>query len=278
MSTKDYDIAVSANPVFNNVLGLTNKTFDITNVRSGYMATEDQIQQLWQDIIRLEERIDYCCRDIVYWDFRVRILDRNGMLISDFLENRATGIMRRGKNFTMEIPLPPVPKYEIERANGTFTPTNFVDNDVKKCIKNGIKEAYINDLCSIYYRGSEGQYYNMSARQNTGGLGFVSPGAGTSGSGSMTCYEVDANGVIGSVNLFRVGSGRNSDNSTAPGYTNSNTIGFNVNTHWARVEDGKVLVDVYAPIAEKTTHTEVSTYGKTYGRIYQMTVRDVTLP
>lgn len=276
MSTKDYDIAVSANPVFNNVLGLTNKTFDITNVRSGYMATEDQIQQLWQDIIRLEERIDYCCRDIVYWDFRVRILDRNGMIVSDFLENRATGIMRRGKNFTMEIPLPPVAKYEMERANGAGTASNFVDNDPKKCIKNGIKQAYINDLCSIYYRGSEGQYYDMSARQSTGGLGFVSPGAGTTGTGSMDCYEVDANGVIGSVNLFRSGSGRNSDDSIAPGYSSTN--GFEVNTHWARVENGKVFVDVSVPIAEKTSHTGITSYAKTYGRIYRMTVRDVTLP
>lgn len=278
MSTKDYDIAVSANPVFNNVLGLTNKTFDIINVRSGYMATEDQIQQLWQDIIRLEERIDYCCRDIVYWDFRVRILDRNGMVVTDFLKNRATGIMRRGKNFTMEIPLPPVPKYEMELPNGTTIPANFVDNDVKKCINNGIRRAYINDLCSIYYRGNEGQYYNMSARQEVGGLGFVSPGGGTTGSGSMSCYEVDANGVIGSVNLLRVGTGRNSDNSIAPGYSTSTTSGFDVNTHWARVENGKVLVDVYAPIAEKTNHTNVNNYVKTYGRIYQMIVRDVTLP
>lgn len=275
MSTKDYDIVVSANPVFNNVLGLTNKTFDITNIRSGYMATEDQIQQLWQDIIRLEERIDYCCRDIVYWDFRVLIFDRNGMVVSDFLENRATGIMRRGKNFTMEIPLPPVAKYEMEIANGTATPANFVDNDVKKCVKNGIGATYINDLCSIYYRGSEGQYYDMSARQSTGGLGFVSPGSGSSGSGSMSCYEVNANGVIGSVNLFRTGTGRNSDNSLAPGYSQN---GFSVNTHWARVEDGKVLVDVYAPIAEKTSHTGTANYAKTYGRIYRMTVRDVTLP
>lgn len=275
MSTKDYDIAVSANPVFNNVLGLTNKTFDITNVRSGYMATENQIQQLWQDIIRLEERIDYCCRDIVYWDFRVRVLDRNGMLITDYLKNRATGIMRRGKNFTMEIPLSPIPKYEMELPNGTATPTNFVDDDTKKCIKNGIRQAYINDLCSIYYRGNEGQYYDMSARKNTGGLGFVSPGNVSSGSGSMSCYEVDANGVIGSVNLFRAGKGQNRDNSTAPGYSGN---GFDVNTHWARVEDGKVLVDVYAPIAEKTNYTSTSTYVKTYGRIYQMIVRDVTLP
>lgn len=148
MSTKDYNVSTSANPVFNNVLGLTNKTFDITNVRSGYMATEDQIQQLWQDIIRLEERIDYCCRDIVYWDFRVEIRDKYGNLISEQLENRTTGITRRGKNFIMKLPIKAIPKYENHPINTAC-----------------VSDSSGANLCEYLWRGTTGEYYEMSDRK-----------------------------------------------------------------------------------------------------------------
>lgn len=260
-----YNLAITRNPNFNTVLGLTNTVFDRNNVRSGQMATEDQIQQLWQDIIQLEERIDYCCRDIVFWDFRVRVRDKFGNIMSDYLENRRTGIMRRGKNYIMEIPMEPVPKYEVESTGAPSIATSwFVDGNRKKCILNGYSGAYggltiINDLCSIIYRGADGEYYEMSNRKTTDYLSYTG--------NSLVCHVVDENGNEGTYNI----AGNNS--------TSNRNAYMGMNTHFAYVENGKIYVRVLYPVSnlESFNGSSAADSVKPYGRIYYLDVRDVTL-
>ena len=256
--TTTYNLSISKNPQFQTVLSLANTTFDRTNVRSGYMATEDQIQQLWQDIVRLEERIDYCCRDIVFWDFRVRINDKNGNLISDYLANRTTGIMRRGKNFTMKLPIKAVPKYESQHTFNAGSSTT--------CLADGSSRYLpINGLCSILYRGTEGEYYDMSVRKN----GYVLPGNVNIGSTStvsnppsninFTAVSVDINGNIGNY----------------PFISNNNAV---LNTHFARVdENNDIYMDVYQSVNQPVVIMRDGNPALPYGRIYYLNLRDVTL-
>lgn len=97
----------SRNPVFNSVTGLSNINYDNSNIRSGQMATEDQIRQLWIDANDLEQRIDYCCRDIVVWKSYVRVIaEGTSIVMSDWLDNVAVGTTRRGMPFTIEFALP----------------------------------------------------------------------------------------------------------------------------------------------------------------------------
>lgn len=71
------------------------------------MATEDQIRQLWIDANDLEQRIDYCCRDIVVWKSYVRVIaESTNIVVSDWLDNVAVGTTRRGMPFTIEFALP----------------------------------------------------------------------------------------------------------------------------------------------------------------------------
>lgn len=240
-----YNLAINRNPDFQTVNSLTNLVFDRNNVRSGRMATEAQIQQLWQDIIRLEERIDYCCRDIVYWDFRVRIRDKYGNVMSDFLDNRTTGIARRGKNFKMTLPIKAVPKYEVNLSGSTFS-SNYIDGDTKKCVKDGSNLTSVNGLCSLLYRGSSGQYFDMSTRKTDGGLAVGND------SSSFVARPIDVNGnEISSVNML---------NST-----------YAQNKYFASANsEGDITIDCMNPIGSigSTKH---------YGRVFYLDVRDVTL-
>lgn len=258
MSTT-YNLSISKNPQFQTVLSLANKTFDRTNVRNGYMATEDQIQQLWQDIIDLEERIDYCCRDIVFWDFRVRVRDKYGNIVSDYLQNRTTGIMRRGKNFVMTLPISAIPKYEGATAF-TSTGTN-VDGDYS-CYTPVQRSRPFHDICGLIYRGKSGEYYEMSQRKTTNGLDPNGPGA-------FSVYHVDADGNVSPYNMINTSS-TSGEGSYIPG-----------STHFAYVGENDVLyMSVYYPIPEANVRWATGSSPETrkpYGRIYQLDVRDVTL-
>ena len=238
-----YNLAISKNPNFQTVNSLTNLVFDRNNVRSGRMATENQIQQLWQDIVRLEERIDYCCRDIVFWDFRIRIRDKHGNIVTDFLENRTTGITRRGKNFVMTLPIKAIPKYELNTQTSSYSAANHIDEDVNKCFKPDYTSAdLITGLCNLLYRGTSGQYYNMSVRQT--GKFFI----GQQNQYSFFKKEVDVNGTEGTQG------------------------GFKVATHFASADtDGNISISVGEPINLWGGST------KSYGRIYYLDLRDVTL-
>lgn len=241
-----YTLAISQNPEFQTVNSLTNLVFDRNNVRSGQMATEDQIQQLWQDIIRLEERIDYCCRDIVFWDIQVQVRDRYGNVITDFLENRTTGITRRGKNFTMKFPLKAVPKYEAN-VSWVVNDPYYVNNDRTACIKNGGdggNYALIADFCSLLYRGNSGQYFDMSTRKTTTGLAVGTMG----GSDNILIREIKEDGS--EINI------------ASSGYYNKFFAEVN--------SDNDIIINSYWPI---------DTVGgtKTYGRTFKFTLWDVTL-
>ena len=127
---KRFKLAISENPSFNTVLNLTNTTFDPNNVVEGRMATEDQVQQLSQDIADLEKRNDYCCRDIVVWRSYVRVVAENtGIVISDWLDNYATGTSRRGRPFTVEFALPhDATKYLMDRSQPVSTVNYMLRN------------------------------------------------------------------------------------------------------------------------------------------------------
>lgn len=236
-----YNLAINRNPDFQTVNSLTNLVFDRNNVRSGRMATEDQIQQLWQDIIRLEERIDYCCRDIVYWDCQVQIRDKYGNIVSGYLENRTTGITRRGKNFVMTFPLKAVAKYENNFLNN-LNANNFIDNNNLLCFKNDVTDYVIKGICPLLYRGTEGQYFNMSDRKTTAGLAMFYRGNG------LTIENVTENGSI------------------QPHATSITNM-----THFASKDtNDNIFIQVNYPI-----DTVANT--KMYGRIYKFDVRDVTI-
>lgn len=99
---KTFEQDFKTNPTFNSVVGLSNTTYDNTNIRSGQMATEDQILQLHQREAALQSRINYCCRDIVVWKTYLRIVEeKTGIVVSDFFDNMATGHARRGVPFTV---------------------------------------------------------------------------------------------------------------------------------------------------------------------------------
>lgn len=249
--TTTYNLSISKNPQFQTVTGLTNQTFNRNNIVSGQMATEAQIQQLWQDIIRLEERIDYCCRDIVFWDVQVRIRDRFGNIVSDFLENRTTGITRRGKKFTMTFPLKAIPKYENETSR-PFYPGDYASDDTNRlgCIISG-RSNTIENMCGLFYRGTSGQYYEMSQRKTTSG---IIPG--TTQQGNPTQVSVYPG-------VYNVG---------LDGSENNISTSITANTHFAYADqDNTVTINVLLPI------TTSSGTKKAAGRIYRFDWRDVSL-
>lgn len=258
--TSTYNLSISKNPNFQTVNSLTNLVFDRNNVRSGNMATENEIQQLWQDIVRLEERIDYCCRDIVFWDFRVRIRNKYGDIVTDYLENRTTGITRRGKNFTMTLPIKAIPKYEAGIAPTSGSATNFVDGDTKKCILNGVQYyGAIDNLCGLIYRGASGEYYEMSVRKDTS---FLAPMTGW----AINALHVDVNGNETTASYFPQSS------------SNCNQNKFLPSQHAAYTDtDNNILINVFHPIGDSVYVSSCTTQTKPYGRIYYMDLRDVTL-
>ena len=100
---KTFEQDFKTNPTFNSIVGLSNTTYDNTNIRSGQMATEDQILQLFNDAADLKSRINYCCRDIVMWKTYIRIVEeKTGIVVSDFFDNMASGMTKRGMPFTVE--------------------------------------------------------------------------------------------------------------------------------------------------------------------------------
>lgn len=239
--TTTYSLSISKNPQFQTVTGLTNQVFDRNNIVSGQMATEAQIQQLWQDIITLEQRIDYCCRDIVYWDIQVRIRDKYGNIITDYLDNRTTGIARRGKNFTMTFPLKAVPKYEQEKSAG-IAPEYFVDGDRTACVLNGIY-TLIHNFCSLLYRGNSGQYFEMSNRKTVLGLAV----------GAYFNYTIDVKEIM------------------ADGTERDPSSGAYVNKLFAEISgQDDITIKSFWPIDSIGTE-------KTYGRVFRFDFRDVTL-
>lgn len=236
-----YNLAINRNPDFQTVNSLTNLVFDRNNVRSGRMATEDQIQQLWQDIIRLEERIDYCCRDIVYWDCQVQIRDKYGNIVSGYLENRTTGITRRGKNFIMTFPLKAVTKYE-SNTPVNISANDFIDNNRLLCFSDSPYDYIIKGICPLLYRGTEGQYFDMSARKTTEGLAMF--------------YE--------NYNLWI--EHVTEDGSIQPYSSNITNM-----THFATKDtNNDISIQVNYPI-------DTISNVKMYGRIYKFDVRDVTI-
>lgn len=241
-----YNLAINKNPNFDTVNSLTNLTFDRNNVRSGRMATEAQIQQLWQDIILLEQRIDYCCRDIVFWDFRVRIRDKQGNIISEYLDNRTTGISRRGKPYTMTLPIKAVPKYELQSTVGQIDQSYYVDGDRTSCWRPDITQGnFVAGLCQLLYRGNSGQYYDMSARKNTVHQ------IGQRHTNSFFVKTVNVNGQ------------------------EQSSINFLAGSIVARADDdGNITINSNQPIDSVTGSG--SDHGA-YGHIWYLDLRDVTL-
>lgn len=101
-------------PRYNSVTGLTNTTFNPSNIVENRMATEAQIKELYDDIIATERRADYCCRDIVLWETHTQIVRMNtnardskgnltagGVVVEPFNDNIATGYARRGLHYTV---------------------------------------------------------------------------------------------------------------------------------------------------------------------------------
>ena len=210
------------------------------------MATENQIQQLWQDIILLEQRIDYCCRDIVFWDFRVRIRDRQGNIVSEFVDNRTTGITRRGKPFTMTLPIKAVPKYELNTALGAMDQSLYVDGDTTSCFRPDITQVnFIAGLCQLLYRGNSGQYYEMSARKNS----FHQ--IGTRVSTSFYMMTVNVNGQEWS------------------------TINFSPGGMVARADDEGNITISSNQVIDSLSGT--GSDHDSYGHIFYLDIRDVTL-
>ena len=159
----------------------------------------------------------------------------------------------------------PVPKYEVEGTGGASINAEwFVDRDIKKCILNGYSGTYggltiINDLCSIIYRGSEGEYYEMSNRKTSSYLSYTGS--------SLVCHVVDENGNEGTYNIAQ------------NQYTTNRNSYMGPNTHFAYVENGKIYVRVLYPVSNLESFNGVSAANsvKPYGRIYYLDVRDVTL-
>ena len=103
------------------------------------MATEDQIAQLYRDIVRNEKRRDECCRDIFVWEARVQVVRMNtfrlnstfgyleggGVVISSFDDNVNVGIGRRGLPYTVTFPL--------TWNDGTYVKRNAASSGTSGC-------------------------------------------------------------------------------------------------------------------------------------------------
>ena len=105
--TDRYEIDFSNDPVFETVTGLTNTTFNINNIVENRMATEGQLLTIANRINDLENRINYCCNDIVIWKTYVRIItEGTSVIISDWNENVVVGTTRKNNPFTVYFGVP----------------------------------------------------------------------------------------------------------------------------------------------------------------------------
>ena len=105
--TDRYEIDFSDDPVFETVTGLTNTTFNINNVVENRMATEGQLLDIANRINDLQNRINYCCNDIVTWKTYVRVIAENSnTVMSDWDENVVVGTTRKNNPFTVYFGLP----------------------------------------------------------------------------------------------------------------------------------------------------------------------------
>lgn len=118
MAKDRYEIDFSDDPVFNTVNGLSNTTFDPSNVRSGYMATEDQILNLYNQVLSNDERLRRCCSKLVIWEAHVQVVRMNtntiddtgrltsgGVVVSPFEDNVRVGFARQGFDYVVTFPL-----------------------------------------------------------------------------------------------------------------------------------------------------------------------------
>lgn len=105
--TDRYEIDFSDDPVFETVTGLTNTTFNINNITENRMATEGQLLDIANRINDLQNRINYCCNDIVTWKTYVRVIaEGTSTVISDWDQNVVVGTTRKNNPFTVEFGLP----------------------------------------------------------------------------------------------------------------------------------------------------------------------------
>lgn len=123
--TDRYEIDFSDDPVFKTVTGLTNTTFNINNVVENRMATEGQLLNIAERINDLQNRINYCCNDIVTWKTYVRIIaEGTNTVVRDWDRYVVVGTTRKNNPFTVYfgVPLNPMlfyPNVSIWNANGS---------------------------------------------------------------------------------------------------------------------------------------------------------------
>lgn len=105
--TDRYEIDFSDDPVFETVTGLTNTTFNINNVTENRMATEGQLLDIANRINDLQNRINYCCNDIVTWKTYVRVIAENThVVVRDWDRYTVVGTTRKNNPFTVYFGLP----------------------------------------------------------------------------------------------------------------------------------------------------------------------------
>lgn len=123
--TDRYEIDFSDDPIFETVTGLTNTTFNINNIVENRMATEGQLLDIAERINDLQNRINYCCNDIVTWKTYVRIIaEGTHTVISDWDQNIVVGTTRKNNPFTVYFGVPFntrlfYPNASIYKENGT---------------------------------------------------------------------------------------------------------------------------------------------------------------
>lgn len=169
---KRFKLSLNDNPSFSSVTGLSNTTYDNSNIRSGQMATEDQIRQLWIDANDLEQRIDYCCRDIVVWKSYVRVIAENtDIVVSDWLDNVAVGTTRRGVPFTVEFALPhdSTKFFDDRSANGIAYTYGFGISANVPGEATQAQEAFTNNAIGCAYNNTTGNTY---CKYNVANNGF----------------------------------------------------------------------------------------------------------
>lgn len=185
--TDRYEIDFSDDPVFETVTGLTNTTFNINNITENRMATEGQLLDIANRINDLQNRINYCCNDIVTWKTYVRvIIERTSTVIRDWDENVVVGTTRKNNPFTVYFGLPLntekfYPNASIyERSSGiTIYPMHVkvnVTGRASLCESFLISDAMNMDIDSIIGATPEGRTRVGFATNKSGnGSGSVFP-------------------------------------------------------------------------------------------------------
>lgn len=179
---KRFKLALSDNPVFETITGLTNTTFDSNNIVGGRMATEAQIKALWEDINVLEQRVDYCCRDIVVWKTYTRIIaEDSGIVISDWLENAVMGTTRRGVPFTVEFsPTHDSSKYLDNRSSYSIYRQPYIGSKGANFTIAVNNPGSVNQVESNFLTKAVGQSADgvapQGGSQDAGTFGYNNPG------------------------------------------------------------------------------------------------------